>query len=70
MSCNIRKDLIARYGERAGCAMPDNIQWIDCESECKHASACPECGDNRISCWDPCAGRTELCLNPDCGMDK
>lgn len=69
MSCNIRKYVVGKYGEDAGCSNKTS-SWDECSGKCKMASNCPECGNPRISCYDQCFGRNQLCLNPECGMDK
>lgn len=69
MLCNIRKYIVEKYGEKAAC-LNLTSSWDDCESKCKMASNCSECGEPRILACDPCFGKTQLCLNPECGMDK
>lgn len=69
MTCNIRKYVVTRYGEKAAC-LNSMDSWDECESKCKMASNCPQCGHQRILAYDSCFGRQQICLNPECGMDK
>ena len=67
--CEVRKQIVEKYGEEAGCGTP-NIPWAGCVGSCFYGSECPECGDERVSCYGPCHGRHEFCMNPECVMDK
>lgn len=68
--CNIRKYVVDKYGEDVACDNADS-SWDDCDMKCKMASNCPSCGHQRILCGsDGCSGTIQLCLNPECGMDK
>jgi len=68
MKCNIRDYVVKRYGKAAAC-LNSMSSWDECESKCKMASNCPMCGHQRIVAYDPCFGRNQLCVNPECGMD-
>lgn len=65
MKCNIREYVVRRYGEKMACRN-STLSWDECESKCKMASNCPMCGHRRILV----DFRLQICVNPDCVMEK
>lgn len=73
--CKIAEEIERKYGIKA-CCLPyqekiscPNIGSMD-DAECAWGSPCPICGDKRVWSHDNCYGWHELCLNPNCGVDK
>ena len=67
--CHFNNEVIELYGTQASCIDPSK-GYLYCDGRCSWGLHCATCGMRRVWSWDICAGRSLICVNPECEMDK
>jgi len=67
--CVFAQQVLDKLGKESLCYNPYQ-KYEDCDAECTWGSNCDCCGKPRVESYDLCSGKTPICINPNCHMDK